>query len=73
MADGIQVEVFLTRPTKSFNQIVVSGHETIKAVSYNETLTIVAGPGIGLDTNDATNTITITGTLGSTIDGGEVT
>lgn len=51
-----------------FKNIAVAGQSTIVADTNNDTLTVVAGSGITLTTNAATDTLTITNTdLGSSV------
>ena len=45
-----------------FKNIAVSGQNTIVADSNDDTLTVVAGTGISVTTNDTTDTLTITNT-----------
>ena len=45
-----------------FKNIAVSGQNTVIADSNNDTLTLTAGSGISITTNDITDTITITNT-----------
>jgi hypothetical protein len=45
-----------------FKNIAVAGQSTIVADSNDDTLTVVAGTGISLTTNDSTDTLTITNT-----------
>lgn len=48
----------------SFGTVAVSGQSSIVADQYNDTLTVVAGSGITLETNGTTDTLTINSTGG---------
>jgi hypothetical protein len=50
-----------------FKNIAVAGQSTIVADSNDDTLTVVAGTGISLTTNDSTDTLTITNTAATSI------
>jgi len=49
-------------PTGTFSTIAVSGQTSVAADAINDTLTLVAGAGIALTTNEAGDAITITNT-----------
>lgn len=68
--NGITVEVFTSQPSKSFNRVAVDGQDTVEADGANELLTLIAGAGIDITTDESTNTITFTSVIGGEIDGG---
>jgi hypothetical protein len=59
-ADSITIHATAGASTNSFANIAISGQNTLVADSGTDTLTLVAGSGIGLATDSATDTITIT-------------
>jgi hypothetical protein len=58
---------FNGKASNSFTTIAVSGQSNIVADTATDTLTIVAGAGISLTTNDSTDTLTITNTAATNI------
>ena len=70
---GVIVEVFVTRPAKSFNIVSVAGQDDVVADNPNETLTFVAGSNMTITTDESTDTITFSAVSNGTIDGGTVT
>jgi len=53
-----------TLPTATFQIISVAGQSNVIADNYQDTLTLVAGDGISITTNNSTDTITISSTGG---------
>jgi hypothetical protein len=58
---------FNGKASNSFTTIAVSGQISIVADTATDTLTLAAGTGISLTTNDATDTLTITNTAATSI------
>ena len=58
---------FNGKASNSFTTIAVSGQISIVADTATDTLTLAAGTGISLTTNDATDTLTITNTAATNI------
>jgi hypothetical protein len=56
----------VTLAPNGFGTIAVAGQDSIIADSVNDTLTLVAGTGITITTNEGTDTVTITGTAAGT-------
>lgn len=59
MPTNVTVEVFLTRPAKSFNIVAVAGQDDVVATAPNQTMTLVAGAGMTITTDESTDTITL--------------
>lgn len=53
---------------ESFTNIAVSGQSTVVADSKTDTLTLVAGAGVSITTDDTTDTITFSSTVSVGID-----